>query len=119
MSDQDKYSLPLHMKVEREGEPRGIRRGPTKRKNRHKGVKARMDQILSAFRQVKREAEWVVAERRRKAEHPERYSSNYFYLVLERRFDQYNKKLMKLVAGAVKDGVISEQDALNYVVLKP
>lgn len=101
---EDKWHTPKHLKIEREGEPRGLRRGPMKKKDRRKGPKARMDEIISARNQVKRYYDWAQEDKKRKG--------TYFMR------DAYAKwhaegvqKLKKLLELALQDGIITQKGA--------
>jgi hypothetical protein len=50
MGNQDNWTTPKQIKIEREGEPRGTRRGKLKKGQRRKGRKARMDEVISAHK---------------------------------------------------------------------
>lgn len=50
MGNSDNWTTPKQIKIEREGEPRGTKRGRLKKGERRKGVKARMDEVKSAYK---------------------------------------------------------------------
>lgn len=123
MGNCDRWSTPKQIKIEREGEPRGTRRGPLKKGQRKKGKKARIDELLSAMRDAKRYAQWIVDERKRKQEHPERfkpikglwtYDPHY-----EKWFDLAKLKLDLLIAKAISDLQIDADEAVKFMVEKP
>lgn len=59
MGNSDKWTTPKQIKIEREGEPRGTRRGPLRKGQRRKGIKARWDEVLSAKKTWQRYQEWL------------------------------------------------------------
>lgn len=122
MANKDKYTLPKHIKVEKDGEPRGIRRG-FKKGERKKGKKARIDEILSALRYTKQYALYIIMERQRKAERPEWYRPFKNHIVYEpgyeKWFDDSKLKLDLLIAKAIKDKVIMPEDVVKFCVQKP
>lgn len=59
MGNSDNWHTPKQLKIEREGEPRPPRRGPRKKAQRKKGVKARLDEVLSARLSLKRAKDYL------------------------------------------------------------
>lgn len=123
MGNSDNWTTPKQIKIEREGEPRGTRRGRLKKGERKKGKKARLDEILSASRTCQRYAQWILDERKRRKEHPEwfqpikglwTYDPHY-----EKWFDEAKKKLDLLIAKAISDLQIDKEDAALFDVKKP
>lgn len=123
MGNSDRWSTPKQIKIEREGEPRGTRRGPLKKGERRKGRKARIDELLSAKRNTVRYAEYIVTERKRRAEHPEwfrpfrglrPYEPEY-----EKWFDQCRMRLDSLIAAALRDKMIAPELVKDFLVEKP
>lgn len=122
MGNLDKWTTPKQIKIEREGEPRGTRRGNRKKGERRKGRKARIDELLAAKKDAERYRQYVHDDEKRRVEHPEWYTPEPEARL--RRYDpEYKKwfnkattKLAELVDVAVKDGVISAKDAEDWVV---
>jgi len=104
---EDNWATPKHIRIEREGEPRGFRRGPMKKKDRRKGPKARMDEIISAKNQVKRYYEWVQADK-------ERNGMGFMRDAYRKWHAEGVQKLRKLLKKALGDGIITEKGA-RYV----
>lgn len=123
MGNQDNWTTPKQIKIEREGEPRGTRRGPLKKGQRRKGKKARIDEILSAMKDAKRYADWIVDERKRRKEHPEWYTPykgmRHYDPEYEKWFDKAAFKLDGLILQAIEDKVISATEWKQYIVEKP
>lgn len=120
MGNFDKWTTPKQIKIERAGEPKGIKRGVLKKGQRRKGKKARIDEILSAKKKAEQYRQWFHDEQKRKREHPEwfkpikglrNYDPHY-----EEWFNKSNNRLKEIVECAVKDGVISTKDAENYMI---
>lgn len=59
MGRQDNWTTPKQLKIERDGEPRASRRSSLSKRNRKKGPKARMDELVSAVRELKRAKEYL------------------------------------------------------------
>ncbi len=99
---EDNWTTPKHLKIEREGEPKGLRRGPTKKKDRRKGLKARMDEIISTRNDVKRCYEWVQEER-------------HYGMMMRETYVKWHakavQKLQKQLKSALADGIITEKGA--------
>ena len=121
MGNQDNWTTPKQIKIEREGEPRGVRRGPLKKGERRKGIKARLDLLKSSKRTLQYYADWMLRERQRKQEHPEWYRPTPGYIRYEphheRYFDLHQKKHFDLLRQALKDGII--ESAAEWFVEKP
>lgn len=120
MGNQDNWTTPKQIKIEREGEPKGTRRGPLKKGERRKGKKARMDEVLQAMKDAERYKKWYWDEQKRMKEHPEWYKPQKGLLRWEPHYRQWFEKavqkLNKLVAKAVEDGVLTELAAEHYEV---
>lgn len=104
---EDKWTTPKHIKIEREGEPRGLRRGPTKKKHRRKGKKARMDEIISAQKRVKQYYDWMIEERTRQTGWGDRD-------LYKKWHAEAVRKLRNLLKLALRDDIITEKGA-RYV----
>lgn len=121
MGNQDNWTTPKQIKIERQGEPRGTRRGAKKKGERRKGRKARIDEILSAKKDCERYREYINRDEKNRLEHPEWYTPVERGL---RRYDpEYRKwftksqeKLKGLIEKAVKDGVIDAETSDYYWV---
>lgn len=121
MGNQDNWTTPKQIKIEREGEPRGVRRGKLKKGERKKGKKARLDEILSAKKEAERYRRYIWDDSARRLEHPEwyrpikgpyhRYEPNY-----QEWFDAASLKLNLLLVRAVTDGVIDRDEIEQYQV---
>ena len=105
---EDNWTTPKHLKIERKGEPRGLRRGPTKKKNRRKGSKARMDEIIAAKNEVKRIYGWIQDDK----ENMERGKGMRGSYAKWHAADV--QKLRKLLKKALEDDIITEEGA-KYV----
>lgn len=122
MGNSDKWTTPKQIKIEREGEPRGTRRGNRKRNERVKGKKARLDEVLSARNSARRYFEWMESEKKRRQEHPEWYTYTkgsklsayepHYQKWYQREFDRHAKLLEKCIA----DGVISFDESSEFLV---
>lgn len=121
MGNHDKWTTPKQLKVEREGEPRGTRRGNRKKGERRKGKKARIDEILAAKKDAERYRQYIHDDKKRRIAHPEwyrpfekglwRYDPEY-----QKWFDKAITKLEELVIHAIEDGVITTKDVEDYTV---
>lgn len=100
----DKWTTPKHIKIEREGEPRGLRRGTLKKKHRRKGKKARMDEIISAQKRVKQYYDWVMRERTRATGWGDRD-------IYRKWHAEAVRKLRNLLKLALQDDIINEKGA--------
>lgn len=107
MGNQDNWTTPKQIKIEREGEPRGTRRGPLKKGDRRKGIKARIDELKSSRRTLQTYAGWMMEKQSRIG-----YRFNW-----ERHFDEQQKKHEKLLNAALRDNVIEIVD--GWEVEKP
>lgn len=118
MGNPDNWTTPKQIKIEREGEPRGTRRGKLKKGDRKKGRKARMDEILSAKREAERYRQWFHEDQIRMKEHPEWFHPTGNLSPYNPRYEvwfaRYKEKLEKLVAKALKDGILTEETAKDY-----
>lgn len=122
MGNSDKWTTPKQIKIEREGEPRGIKRGKLKKGERRKGKKARMDEVLSAFKDCQRYKQYILDDQQRRKEHPEWYTPLPESHL--RRYDpEYRKwfgkaqlKLYTLVGDAVRDNVMTFKESKQYEV---
>jgi len=124
MGDTDKWSTPKQIKIERAGEPTGIRRGILKKGERKRGKKARIDQILSAQKDVRFYADFISKDAKSRQEHPEWYDT----IVMDGRkyrrydpsyqkwYDESYQKLIKLIAKCVKDGVLTLEESKQYLI---
>lgn len=118
MGHSDNWTTPKAIKIEREGEPRPLRRGPLKKGERRKGVKARKDELLSSMRALTTYSDYILRDRQTRIEHPEWYRHpNRYDAHWEKSFDSHQRKHAKLLAAAFKDGVID--DAFEWWVFKP
>jgi hypothetical protein len=119
MGNQDNWTTPKQIKIERAGESRGLRRGPLKKGERRKGVKARLDLLLSSKKTLLRYAEWILDDRKRREEHPEWYSrgEGMWERWHEEYFDKHTKNHARLLADALRDGIIDETK--TWIVEKP
>lgn len=118
MENLDRWTTPKQIKIERAGDPRPLRRGPLKKRERRKGSKARRDELLSSKQTLLRYADYIVRDRKTKAEHPEWYRHpNHYDFHWEKHFDEHEKKHFKLIDAAAKDGVID--DPTLWTVIKP
>ncbi len=99
---EDKWHTPKHIKIEREGEPRGLKRGPTKKKNRQKGPKARMDEIISLRNRARLYLEWIKDDDARNWGRPIREAYRRWYA-------RDVKKLDTMLKTALEDGIITEK----------
>lgn len=121
MGNQDNWTTPKQIKIERAGEPRGTRRGPKRKADRRKGKKARMDEVLAAFKECQRYKKYLLDDQQRRIEHPEWYTPPTMGL---RRYDpEYKKwfgkaqlKLWILVGDAVRDNVMTFKESKQYEV---
>lgn len=121
MGNQDNWTTPKQIKIEREGEPRGIKRGKLKKGQRRKGKKARLDEVLSAKRDAERYKKYILDDEQRRIDHPEwyrpvegryrRYDPEY-----KKWFSQSQEKLINLIGRAIRDGFLTEEDAKQYEV---
>lgn len=122
MGNQDNWTTPKQLKIEREGEPRGIKRGKLKKGQRRKGKKARMDEILAAKKECERYKLYVLDDEKRRVEHPEWYTPE-----PERRLRRYDPEyrkwfsksqtnLLNLIGRAIRDEILIEEDAAEYEV---
>lgn len=104
---EDNWTTPKHIKIERQGEPRGTRHGSLKKKDRRKGPKARMDEIISARNEVKRCYGWVQDDREIN-----------WGLGIRGAYRKWHaqavQKLRKLLKKALEDGIITKKGA-EYV----
>lgn len=122
MGNQDNWTTPKQLKIERAGEPKGTRRGPLKKGERRKGKKARLDEILSAKNDCLRYSQYVKDDAQRRMEHPEWYtplperSLRRYDPEYRKWFEKALSKLKVLLGKAVKDGVITENEAVYYEV---
>ncbi|KKN30169.1 hypothetical protein LCGC14_0836830 [marine sediment metagenome] len=109
---EDNRTTPKHIRIEREGEPKGLRRGPTKKKNRRKGPKARMDEIIAAKNEVKRVYGWIQDDKERT------WATSLWGNGMRGSYVKwhaaYVQKLRKLLKKALKDNIITEEGA-KYV----
>lgn len=122
MGNHDKWTTPKQIKIEREGEPRGTRRGNRKRNERVKGKKARLDEVLSARNSARRYFEYMENDKKRRIEHPEWYThiegsrfkryDPLYQKWYQREFDRHAKLLEKCIA----DGVISFDESSEFLV---
>lgn len=121
MGNQDNWTTPKQLKIEREGEPRGTRRGPLKKGQRKKGRKARLDEVLAAKKDCELYRQYVNNDERQRIEHPE------WYTPIEGRYKRYDPqykewfykckvKLDKLIEKAIEDGVMDKETSEYYVV---
>lgn len=101
---EDNWTTPKHLKIEREGEPRGLRRGPTKKKDRRKGQKARMDEIVAARNQVKRYYDWAQEDKQRNG-------ATFMRSAYTKWHAEDVQKLRKLLKLALADGIITQKGA--------
>jgi hypothetical protein len=122
MGNQDNWTTPKQIKIERAGEPRGTRRGNRKKGQRKKGRKARIDEILSAKKNAERYRQYVQDDKKRCVEHPEWYTTKpdnrlrrYDPKYIE-WFDESKIELDKRIEKAIKDGVIDKETADYYKV---
>lgn len=122
MGNQDNWTTPKQIKIERAGEPRGTRRGILKKGQRKKGRKARLDEVLAAKKEAERYRQYVHDDEKRRIEHPEWYTPEPESRL--RRYDpEYKKwfakakeKLDKLIEKAIKDGVMDKETSEYYIV---
>lgn len=121
MGNFDRWSTPKGIKIERKGDPRPLRRGLLKKGERRKGQKARIDELMSSKKTLEKYAQWIQDERQRRIDHPEwfieRPGVSFFQFHHEKWFDEHVKKHTKLLAAALKDGVIEE--VYDWWVWKP
>lgn len=101
---KDNWTTPKHLKIERKGEPRGLRRRPMKKKDRRKGPKARMDEIIAMRNRVKTTYNWVQEDKTRKWGIGVRNAYREWHA-------QDLRKLRKLLKKALEDGIITEKGA--------
>jgi len=122
MGNSDKWATPKQIKIERAGEPRGLRRGPIKKGKRKKGKKARIDEILAEKKRCLQYREWMIEDAKRKREHPERYrlrpgsSAKLYASVYGQWFDKSREKLVLLINEALRDGIIDVWEGNIYLV---
>jgi len=122
MGNQDNWTTPKQIKIEREGEPRGTRRGKLRKGERRKGKKARVDELLAAKKVAEQYRQYVHNDEKRRIAHPEWYTPEPEARL--RRYDpEYKKwfaeaatKLKKLVDTTIKDGMITVEEAKDWVV---
>lgn len=122
MGNSDKWTTPKQIKIEREGEPRGTRRGNRKRNKRIKGKKARLDEVLSARNSARRYFEYMENDKKRRLEHPEWYTcvegsrlkryDPLYQKWYQREYDRHTKLLEKCIA----DGVITFDESSEFLV---
>lgn len=121
MGNQDNWTTPKQLKIEREGEPRGTKRGKLKKGQRRKGKKARMDEVLAAKKECERYKLYVLDDEKRRIEHPE------WYRPIESRYRRYDPEyrkwfsksqanLINVIGRAIRDEVITQEDAKQYEV---
>lgn len=99
---EDHWHTPKHIKIEREGEPRDSRRGATKKKDRRKGPKARMDEIISMRNQARLYLKWIKDDDDKNWGRPIREAYRRWYA-------RDVKKLDKMLKTALEDGIITEK----------
>lgn len=120
MGNQDNWTTPKQIKIEREGEPKGHKRGILKKGKRKKGRKARIDEILAEKRDAERYRQWFHDDQKRMKEHPEWYLPKDglcpYQPEYEKWFSKHKVKLDKLIEQAIKDGIIDEKTASYYKV---
>lgn len=122
MGNDDKWTTPKQIKIERKGDPRPLRRGPLKKGERRKGKKARIDELLSSRKTLQQYAKWILDERQRRIDHPEWYIPRKDHLIAydphyEEYFDKHSRKHRDLLAEALTDGVIDS--VREWLVGKP
>lgn len=120
MGNLDKWSTPKQIKIERAGEPKGCKRGINK--NRKKGKKARLDEVLSARNSARRYFEWMEDEKRRRIEHPEWYThikgsklsayEPHYQKWYQREFDRH----AKLLGKCIEDGILKFDESQEYLI---
>lgn len=121
MGNQDNWTTPKQIKIERAGEPRGTKRGKLKKGERRKGKKARIDEVLSAKKNCERYKQYILDDEKRRRERPE------WYTQVEgkaRRYDPEYRKwftksqttLINLIGKAIRDEVLTEEEAKQYEV---
>lgn len=113
MGHQDSYHTPKQIKIERKGNPRPLRRGPLKKGERRKGVKARLDELISSKKRLEEYARWIVESQERQKKQPVTFFDKWHL----KWFDEHLKKHTKLLSAALKDGIIDW--ALDWWVFKP
>lgn len=120
MGNQDNWTTPKQIKIERAGEPRGTKRGSLKKGERRKGKKARIDELLSAKRDCELYKKWFFDMKQRQIDHPEwfrptkglrTYNPQY-----KAWFREKQTKLLNLLGKAIRDEVITEEEAKQYEV---
>lgn len=121
MGNQDNWSTPKQIKIERAGEPRGIKRGKLKKGERRKGKKARIDEVLSAKKSCETYKKYCLDDEKRRKERPEWYTqvegkSRRYDPEYRKWFTEYQTKLLNLIGKAIRDGVFTEEDAKQYEV---
>ncbi len=125
MGNPDNWTTPKQIKIEREGEPRGVKRGPLKKGERKKGKKARIDEVLAARNEVRRYAEWLAQEAQRRREHPEWYQDvrtiggrryKPYEPMYQKWYDKAYAKYENIVANCVKDGVFTLMESKEYSI---
>lgn len=121
MGNQDNWTTPKQIKIERAGEPRQTRRGALKKGERKKGKKARVDEILSALNDCQKYSQYIKDDAQRRIEHPQWYTpfegpGVRYEPAYHKWFETALGKLKSLLAKAVKDGVITENDSVYYEI---
>ena len=119
------WTTPKQIKIERD-KPRCRNRGILKKGERHKGRKARIDEILSAKQRTLRYRDWIVGEWKRFKDHPEwyrpfpkEYPARHYNPQYDKRFDREQKHLEDLLEKAIGDRVLTFDEAVVYEIEKP
>ena len=101
---EDKWHTPKHIKIERAGEPRGSRRGSRKKKDRRKGSKARMDEIISVKKCAEQYYKWARTDKHL-------FGEDFIHESYIIRHTQAVQTLRELLKKALKDDIITRKGA--------
>lgn len=122
MGNSDKWTTPKQIKIERAGEPKGIKRGILKKGQRRKGKKARLDEVLSARNTARRYYDWMKREEETRKAHPEWYvrTPNSKYAPWEPHWEKsYQREWerhSRLLNECIKDGILTSKEAEEYLI---
>lgn len=125
MGNQDNWTTPKQIKIEREGEPKVYKRGVLKNGERKKGKKARIDEVLSARNEVRRSADLIAQEVKRRKEHPEWYVDvrtkggrvlKPYDPMYQKWYDRAYQRYEKLVSKCIEDGVFTLTESKAYAI---
>lgn len=108
MGRQDNWSMPKQLKIARDGEPKGIKRG--KNKDRRKGQKARLDELLAAKKTAEAYRKWTL----KSIERAEIYGREDYFTGWGDLFQKARKKIEVLILAAALDGVLKTKEEAEF-----